>query len=100
MKPCPYCKEPIQDEAIICKHCKIQLHGNSSGTIVKDKGFTIVLAIFLGGIGMHKFYIGKNTQGIFYLLFCWTFIPVIISFFEVIRYLIFSEEQWHNYINS
>ena len=29
-----------------------------------------VLAILLGGIGAHKFYLGQSGQGILYLLFC------------------------------
>ncbi len=44
----------------------------------------IVLAFFLGGIGVHKFYAGKIAQGVLYLLFCWTGIPAIIAFIEFI----------------
>lgn len=43
-----------------------------------------VLALFLGGIGIHKFYAGKTSSGILYLLFCWTAIPAIISLIEFI----------------
>lgn len=43
-----------------------------------------LLALFLGGIGAHKFYSGKVGVGIVYLLFCWTFIPAIIAFIEFI----------------
>lgn len=43
-----------------------------------------LLALFLGGIGVHKFYAGKTGAGIAYLLFCWTLIPGIIAFVEFI----------------
>lgn len=45
---------------------------------------TIALTLFLGGFGLHKFYLGKPVQGLLYLFFCWTWIPAIISFFEVL----------------
>lgn len=41
-----------------------------------------ILALLLGGIGAHKFYVGKVGMGILYLLFCWTFIPAVVSFIE------------------
>lgn len=47
-----------------------------------NKVIYIVLAFFLGGLGVHKFYAGKIGTGIIYLLFSWTFIPEIISIFE------------------
>ena len=43
-----------------------------------------LLAIFLGGIGIHKFYSGKIGMGIIYILFCWTWIPLIVSVIEFI----------------
>lgn len=43
-----------------------------------------LLALFLGGIGVHKFYAGKTGAGIAYLLFSWTFIPAIIACIEFI----------------
>ena len=41
-----------------------------------------LLAIFLGWLGIHKFYAGKPVQGVLYILFCWTYIPGIIGFIE------------------
>lgn len=41
-----------------------------------------LLAIFLGGLGVHKFYAGKTGSGILYLIFCWTIIPALIGFIE------------------
>ena len=43
-----------------------------------------ILAFFLGGIGIHKFYSGKIGSGILYLVFSWTFIPGIVAFIEFI----------------
>ncbi|ALB16208.1 TPA: TM2 domain-containing protein [Streptococcus agalactiae] len=41
-----------------------------------------LLAIFLGGIGAHKFYAGKIGQGFLYLIFSITIIPSFIGFIE------------------
>ncbi len=43
-----------------------------------------LLALFMGGIGVHKFYAGQMGKGIMFLLFCWTGIPAIIAFFNFI----------------
>ncbi len=61
---------------------------------IKSKNVAGVLAIFLGGFGIHKFYLGKVFQGIIYLIFCWTYIPSIIAFVEGIIYLLSNE---HNF---
>ena len=44
----------------------------------------LLLALFLGGIGAHDFYVGKPVTGLIKLVFCWTGIPTIISLFNII----------------
>jgi TM2 domain-containing membrane protein YozV len=53
-----------------------------------------VLALLLGGLGVHKFYLGKGFQGLMYLLFCWTFIPALIGLVEGLNYLLMSEKTF------
>ena len=53
-----------------------------------------VLAILLGDIGIHKFYMGKVGMGILYLLFCWTGIPALVGLIEGIIYLTESDEKF------
>ena len=60
----------------------------------KSKTTAGLLALFLGGFGIHKFYLGRYVQGIFYLLFCWTYIPGIIAFFEAISYFVQDSESF------
>ncbi|MEY3018186.1 MAG: hypothetical protein RL336_1321 [Pseudomonadota bacterium] len=60
----------------------------------KSKIVAFLLAWFLGGFGFHKFYLGRIGSGILYFIFCWTFIPAIIAFFEGIGYLISSDEAF------
>lgn len=54
---------------------------------MKDKTTAGILALLVGGIGVHKFYLNRTGQGILYLLFCWTLIPGLIAFIEGIQYL-------------
>lgn len=44
----------------------------------------LLLALFVGGIGAHDFYVGKTGTGLIKLAFCWTGIPTIISLFNII----------------
>lgn len=61
---------------------------------VKSKIAAGIIAILLGGLGIHKFYMGKVGMGILYLLFCWTGIPAFIGFIEGIVYLCSND---HNF---
>ncbi|MCR8634811.1 MULTISPECIES: TM2 domain-containing protein [Paenibacillus] len=61
----------------------------------KSKTTAGILAILLGGLGVHKFYLGKVGWGIVYLLFCWTYIPALIGFIEGIIYLASSDESFN-----
>ena len=54
-----------------------------NGKVVNKLAYCI-LAFFLGGIGIHKFYAGKSGAGIAFLLFSWTFIPTFISLIDFI----------------
>ena len=67
---------------------------------MKDKVTAALLSIFLGGAGIHKFYLGQTGIGILYLLFCWTFIPAIIGFLEGIMLLSMSEEAFNKKYNE
>lgn len=52
------------------------------------------LAILLGGMGIHKFYLGKPGWGLIYLVFSWTFIPMILGFIEGFIYLTMSDRSF------
>lgn len=44
----------------------------------------LLLAVFLGGIGAHDFYVGKPVKGLIKLAFCWTGLPAVIAVFNII----------------
>ncbi len=48
----------------------------------KSEVVGVLLALFLGGFGIHRFYLGQTGAGILYLVFSWTGIPAIIGFIE------------------
>ena len=82
----------IRAKAEICPKCGVrQAVGSASG---RNRVGAALFALLLGGIGIHKFYLGKIGQGILYLLFCWTFIPLAISLIEGIVYLTMSDEDF------
>jgi TM2 domain-containing membrane protein YozV len=48
----------------------------------KNPTTALLLALLLGNVGGHKFFLGQVGLGVVYLLFCWTFVPGIIAFIE------------------
>ncbi len=66
---------------------------------MRDKNIAALLAFFLGGFGVHKFYLGQNGMGIIYLLMCWTFIPSLIAFFEFIGLLVMNTDDFNARFN-
>ena len=75
-----------------CPHCGAVLDVPKPA---KNRIVAILLALFLGGIGIHKFYLGRPWWGVLYLLFCWTLIPAIASFVELLIYAFTSDEDFY-----
>lgn len=73
---------------------QVYVSGINPSWPVKSKVAAGILAILLGGIGVHKFYLGKVGTGILYLCFCWTGIPAILGLIEGIMYLCSSDENF------
>ncbi len=67
---------------------------------MRNKIVAGLFGIFLGGFGIHKFYLGKIVQGIFYIVFSWTLIPSFVGFIEGIVYLAMSEESFNQKYNT
>jgi len=59
---------------------------------MRNKKTTTILSLFLGGIGIQKFYLGQNGKGILSILFCWTFIPFFVGLYDCIRFSQMSNE--------
>lgn len=60
---------------------------------MKNRFVAAGFAIVFGWIGFHKFYLWKWWQGLLYLIFSFSLIPMIIGFFEWILYLI-NKQDW------
>jgi TM2 domain-containing membrane protein YozV len=48
----------------------------------RDEVVGILLALFLGGFGIHQFYLRRTGLGILYACFCWTPFPWVMGFIE------------------
>jgi len=95
-KFCGDCGEAIKIRAEICPKCGVRQVPEKSASTggAKNKVVAALLAIFLGGIGVHKFYLGSNGWGVIYLLFCWTFIPTLLGWLEGISYLTYTDDAF------
>lgn len=99
---CDECGKEFSDQAAACPNCgapslyyvhppSISVIPNRSG---KNRSIAVLLALLLGGLGVHKFYLEKPGIGVLYFLFCWTWIPMILGLFEGIGYLLMSDEDF------
>ena len=92
-KFCKDCGEKINAKAEICPKCGVRQE-YAVRTDSKSKIAAGLFGIFLGGLGIHKFYLGQIGWGIVYLIFCWTAIPELVGFIEGIIYLTMSDEAF------
>jgi TM2 domain-containing membrane protein YozV len=95
-------KEFVELMAEFNSNTKEFVKGNLELAVQKRKSkktATILAFPILGGLGIHKFYLGKIGQGIIYFIFSFLIIPSIISLFEFISYLSMSTEKFDNKFN-
>ena len=104
---CPACARTITEGTAVCPHCSVHiptyapalvqdeftlmasmsdsqrlLFQQQLTTVRKDTTIGAILAFFLGGLGVHHFYMGNILAGVIYVLFCWTFIPALLGLIE------------------
>ena len=120
---CPQCGAPAQENATTCQYCgaaiiaaapqaapaaqqvpptapqqvvyvQNQINSERANWPVKSKIVAGILALLLGGLGIHKFYLGQAGAGVLYLLFCWTGIPAIIALIDGIIILTSNDENF------
>lgn len=66
----------------------------------KNKTIAIILTLFFGAFGVHKFYLGKLKSGVLYLLFSWTFIPLLLALIDLIILLTYSQRKFNEKYNK
>ena len=61
----------------------------------KNKLATILLALFLGSLGVHRFYLGQIIYGVIYLLLACTGISTLLAIIDIVLFLIMSDEEFN-----
>ena len=89
-----YVQQPQPQVVVQQQPQQVYVTGIDPSWPIKSKVVAGMLGIFLGGLGIHKFYMGKIGMGILYLVFCWTYVPAIIGFIEGIIYLCSNDENF------
>lgn len=102
-RSCEGCGTPVRGEWAargLCAQCQAQRNVPvvAQGTAVvvnhKSRGAAIVFALLFGGLGIHKFYLGRIGAGVMYLIFFWTLIPSLIALFEGVNYALIGEDEF------
>lgn len=64
---CANCGQPMNPNAAVCTNCGVAVV-NTAGKSAKSKLTVLLLAIFLGSIGISDFYLGYTTKGVIKLI--------------------------------
>lgn len=78
---CENCGKEIANKAVTCVHCgcatsNLQTYNEGKG---KSWLIALLLCLFLGLLGIHRFYINRSLSGVVILLLSITFFGMIIS---------------------
>jgi len=95
--PCAACGEEVDVRAEACPACGawqpevsvIRRRAQRGGP--KSKGTATLLALCLGGVGAHRFYLGQWKIGLAMLALCWTFLPVLVGVVDFVRLAFMSD---------
>jgi TM2 domain-containing membrane protein YozV/RNA polymerase subunit RPABC4/transcription elongation factor Spt4 len=95
-KYCLRCGRVVHESAPTCPGCGAAQpgHGGGGTNASRNRTTAAILALFLGGVGVHRFYIGRPGSGILYLLFFWTFIPAVVALVEGVIWLTMDDTKW------
>lgn len=66
----------------------------------RERTIAALLALFTGGFGIQKFYLGQITLGVLSIIFSFTFIPMLIGFIDFIRFMVMSDAEFDLKYNS
>jgi hypothetical protein len=95
---CRDCAALISPTAVTCPQCGgRQMVGSALGASTaagRNRIVAALLALFLGGFGIHQFYLGRTGTGFLYLIFFWTIVPAILALIDGIRYLLMTDEDF------
>jgi TM2 domain-containing membrane protein YozV len=72
---------------------------DKSGKKHRSLSLTKFLSLFFGVLGFQKFYLGETGKGILSILFCWTFIPVLIGWIDFAKFASVSEDKFNSRFN-
>jgi TM2 domain-containing membrane protein YozV len=92
-KRCATCGSVIDANAADCPRCGVR-QADVVYTEPKSRPIAIVLALLLGGFGIHRFYVGPISWGVAYLIFFWTGVPGFLAWMEAIYWLTRSDVEW------
>lgn len=94
-KHCVNCNALIYKQAEMCPECGVAQPSLRSGDVrASDQIIAGLLAILVGGLGVHKFYQGNMRNGVLYLCFFWTAIPAVLGLIEGILMLLADEDEY------
>lgn len=60
----------------------------------RDREKAAYLALVLGDLGAHEFYLGRPWYGVLMLIFFWTLVPAIIGFIQFWRFQGMTDEEF------
>ena len=85
---CPNCGQPVAPTAAVCVSCGVALQQQQTGS--KSKIAAGLLAIFLGQLGIHNFYLGYTKKAVIQLLITlllsWTFVaPTAVWIWAIVE---------------
>ncbi|MDP6651327.1 MAG: TM2 domain-containing protein [Gammaproteobacteria bacterium] len=89
------CGSQLHWDTIKCPTCGAP----QTGVRYRDRRVAALLAYFLGGLGIHRYYLGL-PHGLQYLSWIWTFVPIVKAIKEGIAISRFDQAQWDEKYNQ